>query len=108
MLLPPSVSSIEKNKCVWDTREENYSKSNMKREVFKKLTEALKQYLNMGPVTPDIVRPKLKSLRQYFFREMLKTRNTPSGSSGKTSGKWELFDSLNFLAVIVVNVHNPS
>lgn len=55
-------------------------------------------------ILADTVRLKLKSLRQYFFRELKNIRERPCGSAGKTTAKWEFFDYLNFLAGTVSDV----
>ncbi|KAK4320924.1 hypothetical protein Pmani_008241 [Petrolisthes manimaculis] len=62
----------------------------------------------MAEINEDIVRLKLKSLRQYFFKELKKIRDAPSGSEGKVTAKWEFFECLSFLTCTIKDEHNPS
>lgn len=55
-----------------------------------------------------MVRLKLKSLRQYFFKELKRIQESPSESAGTSVTRWEFFDYLNFLACTVSDEHYSS
>ncbi|XP_066950870.1 uncharacterized protein [Macrobrachium rosenbergii] len=63
-------------------------------EITKRLGE---KFPELADLHTDQVRAKFSNLKGYFIHEYKKIQAAPSGSCGKPSSKWELFDLMSFL-----------
>ncbi|XP_064117601.1 uncharacterized protein LOC135223024 [Macrobrachium nipponense] len=92
------AENMRDRRCLWDHKHDSFMKKGLKRKNYLEITLQLREnFPELADLYTDQVRTKFNNLKAYFNREYKKIQCTPSGSAGKPSSKWELFDVMCFL-----------
>lgn len=74
----------EENPILWNRKHKDFKIPPVKNEVLKKVTEQLKTDLGMQNLTPDTVKGRMKSLRDYHRKECAKIKKSSKCGASPT------------------------
>ncbi|XP_066968273.1 uncharacterized protein [Macrobrachium rosenbergii] len=103
------VEDLRGRRCLWDRNHDSFMKKGLKMKNYEEITKRLgEKFPELADLHTDQVRAKFSNLKGYFIHEYKKIQAAPSGSCGKPSSKWELFDLMSFYMIQWLhNLHIP-